>query len=208
MLQGGQKFPPELCKSTGSRYDSQQPKGNSPWLRFPWGAVTSQMGSAKCVLGHVLPVHLLPWPPTGVQHPSLNVWGPIFSRMGADSKEQGHCPSLHWEASTLVVPLGSTTANKSNVLSSSQWPTPSSHLTISPILPIYHSGLILFFLIICMTAASEHCTLRAKMYSWNNEKVSARSQVSSVLPLPCSLSRQAASKGQWKEIKKKKKKQS
>lgn len=41
-------------------YDSQQPEEKALWFKFLWGAVKSQMGSAKCVVGYVLPVHLLP----------------------------------------------------------------------------------------------------------------------------------------------------
>lgn len=81
-------------------YDSQHPEGNSPWFKFPWGAVTSQIRSAKCVLGHVLPVHLLLCAASIPRPSRATLCGPIFSSMGTYSKEQGHCLSLHWEAST------------------------------------------------------------------------------------------------------------
>lgn len=197
MLQAGQKFPPELGESTGSRYYSQEPEGI--WAHgsnSPGGLWQDRWGQQNVCVACSSPLLTSHQCVTSIPEPT------IFSKMGAYSKEQGimHL-SLHWEASTPCSFPGLHHSYRSNVLFLFPWP--SSHWTISPILPIYHCGLVLFFLIICTSAASECCSLRAKIRSWNNGEVSARSQLSSNLTLSCSLSGQADSQGQWKENKKK-----
>lgn len=99
----GKKFLQNRVKLQVSRYDSQQPEGKSPWwFKFPWGAVTSQMGacaglcvacSSPCLTSHHCAASI-PGPPRATP------CGPAFSKTGAYSKEQGHCLSLHWETST------------------------------------------------------------------------------------------------------------
>lgn len=99
--------------------------------------------------------------------PRATLCGSIFSNMGVYSKEQGHCLSLHWEisapCSSIRLPHSLQKQGPFSLLTACPMPFP--HWTISPILHINNWGLILFFLIICTTAASEHCSLRAKIYS-------------------------------------------
>lgn len=121
MLQAGEKFPPELGKSTGSMHDNQQTEGKCPWFKFTQGAVPSQMGPTKRVLGYVLPVHLLPGPPTGVWHPSLDLPGPpsvvLFSpTWGFIPRSKGIACLCTGKFQLLVAPSGFPTAYRSKVL--------------------------------------------------------------------------------------------
>lgn len=197
----GKNFLQNWVKIQGAGITAKSLKEFEPMVQIPLGGCDKTGGVSKmcgrlCVAcsSPLLTSHQCV---TSIPEPT------IFSKMGAYSKEQGimHL-SLHWEASTPCSFPGLHHSYRSNVLFLFPWP--SSHWTISPILPIYHCGLVLFFLIICTSAASECCSLRAKIRSWNNGEVSARSQLSSNLTLSCSLSGQADSQGQWKENKKKK----
>lgn len=73
------------------------------------------------VLGYVLPVHLLVWPLTTVQHPSLDLPGPLLvvllsPRQGLILRSKGIACPCTGKLQLLVIPLGFTTAYRSDAL--------------------------------------------------------------------------------------------
>lgn len=77
----------------------------TPMVQIPLGYCDKSDGVSKTCLGFCAACLSPPWtshqcaaPIPGP--PRVTLCGPIFSRMRAYFKEQGHCLSLHWEASS------------------------------------------------------------------------------------------------------------
>lgn len=121
MLQSGQNFPPELGKTTGKQVWQPTALRKVPMTQIPLGCCDNSDGVSKmcgglCVACSSPPLTShqcaasIPGPPRAI------LSGPIFSKMGLIPRSKDTACPCTGKLQLLVVPLGSTTAYRSNAL--------------------------------------------------------------------------------------------